>query len=310
MQSFTVRCCEISEKAHQAGDGRSSSSNLRATWKGPVVVVNLVGCALSIALLVLSFVFGDGMSLVATLLLSTLSTLVGFTNHWQFSLQRRRSPGPVPSGDTIIYWPNGSMLVVKCSEETARELFWAPESINYTLTWNGGFMFLSLCGTIFLMVSVIALANATIEMQLAWASAYVLLNIGHWVAAALPRKYSWDFSAFEIKEQSNEDGPFNKNFTEALFKAIVFTKSVRWVKQAELAPATDVWDVWLDKAEEKSHTVGSHTGPLVSPIWAGDDPSKGTVWEWPADVDPREMWIRIMEAHRASEERKRNAQAV
>jgi hypothetical protein len=83
MQKFTVRCCEISEKNQQSDDPLQSNlaggSTLRATWKGPVVAVNLFGCALSIALLVLSLVFGDGMSLIATILLSILSSLVGFT---------------------------------------------------------------------------------------------------------------------------------------------------------------------------------------------------------------------------------------
>jgi hypothetical protein len=208
----------------------------------------------------------------------------------------------------VIYWPNGSFLVVKCNEVLARQLFWAPESINYSLTWDGAFMFLSLCGTIFLMVSVIALANATVQMQLAWASAYVLLNIGHWVAAALPRKYSWDFSAFEIKEQSiDKAGPHNPTFTDALFKAILLTKSVKWIKRAGLAPSTEVWDEWMHDAEQISKTVECHTGPLVNPIWGGEDPSKGTVWDYPAGWDPKLHWDGIW---RRAEEEAGAAQAV
>ena len=195
----------------------------------------------------------------------------------------------------MIYWPNGSFLVVKCSEETARELFFGLENIDYTLNWPGAFMFLSLCGTIFLMVSVIALANATVQLQLAWAAAYVSLNIGHWVAAALPRKYNWDFSAFEIKEQSIDTvGPNNSNYTEALYNLVLLTKSTRWIKVAGLAPDTDIWDEWLRDAEKISKTVGSHEGPLINSIWGGDDPSKGTVWDYPANWKPKEHWDRIL----------------
>jgi hypothetical protein len=220
------------------------------------------------------------MSLTATLLLSVLSTLVGITSHWQFNLHRSIvSPTP---GDTVIYWPNGSFLVVKCEEELARKLFWAPERINYTMKGTNGFMALSLIGTIFLMISVIALANAKIELQIAWAAAYVLINIGHWIAAALPRRYSWDFSAFEIKEQGIAGGPDNQSFREALWKAILVTKSVRWTRTAGIAPQSEVWDLWLQEAEEKSHEMAWDIGPLIDPIWGGEHPNSGVIWEAPS----------------------------
>ena len=93
MNKFAVRYCVISEKAQPQTVGSSPAvprPHVRTTWNGPVIAVSLFGCALSITLLVLSLVFGDGTSFVVSVLLSTLSTLVGVTNHWQFELPVRK----------------------------------------------------------------------------------------------------------------------------------------------------------------------------------------------------------------------------
>lgn len=267
---------------------------MRANLLGPHVFANILGCALSVALLVLSVILGDGMSLLATILLSGVSVFAGITNRWQLTLPK--APGRyVPPGDTIIRWPNGSYLIVRCSEQVARELFFRPESIDYTLQWANGFILLSLVGTLFLMVSVVALANAKIELQIAWAVSYIALNIAHWIAAALPRGLNWDFSAYQIKEQSIAGGPQNKNFTEALWKAILVTKDIRWVRLSKAAPQTAAWDEWLVEAETEAQLCGFHEGALVEPIWTEkSDGTTGRVWECPAGWDPTAAFARIM----------------
>jgi hypothetical protein len=78
-------------------------------------------------------------------------------------------------------------LVLKCNESLAHQLLFAPDAIAYKLQHSGHFIPVSLLGTLILMISVIALANAKIQLQIAWAASYVILNIGHWMAAALPR---------------------------------------------------------------------------------------------------------------------------
>jgi hypothetical protein len=80
-----------------------------------------------------------------------------------------------------------SYLVLKCNESLAHQLLFAPDAIAYKLQHSGHFIPVSLLGTLILMISVIALANAKIQLQIAWAASYVILNIGHWMAAALPR---------------------------------------------------------------------------------------------------------------------------
>lgn len=42
------------------------------------------------------------------------------------------------------------------------------------------------------------------------------------------------------------------NFTLALWKAILLTRSIKWVPLKEAAPATPVWDKWLLLAKEQA----------------------------------------------------------
>lgn len=90
------------------------------------------------------------MSLLATLLLSFLSTLTGVANKSKLKLPQRR-PGAAPRGDTVIRYPNGSYLVVRCDEDVARELYFAPEEIEYQLSNPARYRLVSLLGTIVLM---------------------------------------------------------------------------------------------------------------------------------------------------------------
>jgi hypothetical protein len=87
----------------------------------------------------------------------------------------------------LILIAEHSYLVLKCNESLAHQLLFAPDAIAYKLQHSGHFIPVSLLGTLVLMISVIALANAKIQLQIAWAVSYVILNIGHWMAAALPR---------------------------------------------------------------------------------------------------------------------------
>lgn len=306
MPPYTVRCCLIkrresprrafswSSERQSSKDGSASDhSTLRAKPTGPHVLANVFGCALSVVLLVLSITFGDGMSLLATLLLSATSVLVGITNRWRLTLPMRLSSNVViPPADTVIKWPNGSFLIVRCGEDLARHLFFSPETIDYTLSQPNGFITLSLFGTLFLMISVVALANAKIQLQIAWAVSYVILNIAHWLAAALPRRLNWDFSAFVLAEQGIEGGPHSSNYTEALWKAIVLTQDIGWVKRADAVPLNENWHEWLAEAEGMSKESIQIHRELEDPMWKGEFGGQPVVWTVPG-WDPKGAYVRI-----------------
>lgn len=264
-----------------------------ANRNGPLSWVTVLGCLLSSVLFICSIVFGDGMSLVATLLLSLLSTLTGIANKWKLKLPQR-VPHSAPPGDTVIRYPNGSYLVVRCEEEVARELYFAPEEIEYEISNPAIYRMISLLGTIILMLGIIALANAKLQLQFAWAGAYIIINAAHWIVAALPQKLHWDLDCYEIREQGVEGGPKSKSFTEALWKAILLTKDIRWVKNGSAAPQTHVWDDWLEEAEEQAARGGQKTGPLGDHLFGSEaSAKKATIWTMPQEWDPKEAWNRI-----------------
>lgn len=313
MPQFTVRCVRVTKRDQpkaptwidrnfrgapaKAPKAKEPEGNLvktegtmvKAKATGPLTWVTLLGCFLSAVLFVSSLVFGDGMSMLATILLSLLSTLIGFANKWSLRLAQRVKSSIPPPGDVVIRYPNGSYLVVRCDEDVARELYFAPEEIEYAIKSPAIYRIISLVGTLMLMLGVIALANARLELQFAWAGAYIIINAAHWTAAALPPGAHWDLSCYSVKEEGIEGGPKNKNFTEALWKAIVVTKSIRWVKNGKAAPQTDVWDAWLEEAKTHAKLAQSRLGCAISPLWPCEKDPKNTIWVVPK-WDAKAAW--------------------
>ena len=203
---------------------------------------------MSTALVILSIVKQDGFALLATILLSFLSTLIGVGSRWRLDLMKRRSTRNVPKDQIVIYYPNGSFRIIKCEESIARELYWHPEACNYTFS-DTTYRLISLVGTITLMVGVVCLANSTLPLQVAYAGAYLILNVLYWVVAALPPQWHWDLSCYEVTQEFYEGGEANETFTNALWKAIAVTQSVEWVKLAQVAPVSEGWKKWVDMAE-------------------------------------------------------------
>ncbi|KAL2357209.1 hypothetical protein BJ546DRAFT_1058815 [Cryomyces antarcticus] len=229
----------------------------KAKTKAPLSVVALLGCAFSLALLILSILMDDGMALLATILLSFLSTVIGIGQKWKLELTKRTSRDTVPPGDVVIRYPKGNFLVIKCTEETSRELYFAPEEIEYQITRPEIYRLISLLGTLMLMFGVICLGSATLPLQICFAASYMLLNAAYWIVAALPHKLHWNLTCFRVEEQKIEK-PEPTTFTEALWQAIVVTKSTEWCKTGKAAPTTEAWNQWLHDAEVQARTVGQY----------------------------------------------------
>jgi len=255
MLDYSVRCVEIvRDKDHEEVKMRSI---------GPLSAVAVFGTLEAIALIVLSIHFRDGMALVATLLLSFLSTLIGLGNKWKLQLVKKKVQYWTPPGDVVIRYPRGNFLVVKCTEDVARELYFAPENIQYLVSDERIYRLISLVGTMMLMFGVVALANAELYLQLGFAAAYILLNAAYWLVAAMPSRLHWDTSCYSVKRQRfDKDTPdektyidHNDTFTQALWKVIVATKDTEWVKRGEAAPQTPAWEEWLAIAKSKANEV-------------------------------------------------------
>lgn len=91
-------------------------------------------------------------------------------------------------------------------------------------------------------------------------------------------------------EHGVEGGPYNKNYTEALFKALVLTKSTSWVRACEACLQTAVWETWLERAEEEADRSTSIMAPLAEQRWPGHNQNYGVVWQRPAGFSPKELW--------------------
>lgn len=327
MPTFTVRCVEVTKKKEIArqptlmdhffrgtGPKRAAThSNVRAPLvkakaTGPQSWVTLIGFLLSLVLLVASVTFGDGMSILACISLSSVSTIAGIANKWTLRLPKATSMAT--AGDVVIRYPNGSYLVVRCDEDIARELYFAPEEIDYDIKSEWAYRLLSLIGTILLMLGIVFLANAKLQLQFGWAGAYIIINIAYWIAAALPQRLHWDLSVYAVEEQGVVGGPRNSNFTEALWKAILLTKSTRWVKVGGAAPRTDVWDDWLVDAETKAKEYSSFVDELTEPIWGCQKAGEGIVWDGPNrhEWDPKKVWDALNNDHVGTQEKVSSAE--
>ena len=202
---------------------------------------------MSLALLILSVTRSDGFALVATLLLSLLSSIIGFGSRWRLHLGRREQTRWVPEDNIVIKYPHGAFLVIKCDEQIARELYWHPEECDYT-NGNTAYRVVSLVGTMMLMFGVICLGNSSLTLQIAFAAAYMILNAAYWTVAALPKRWHWDLSCYDVEEERYEGGETHKNFTQALWKAIAITGNVDWVKNGQVAPVSEGWKRWVNTA--------------------------------------------------------------
>ena len=145
--------------------------------------------AVSLALLIVSVESDDGMSLIATVFLSDLLTLLGWSTRWELRVSLihiRRAK--LPPGGVVIAVPNKSFLVVFCEKEAARVLFWAVEGIRYQVESANGHRLLFLRGTVMLMLGVVVLASSKLPLKFCWTDAYLLLSAAHLIPVALTQQ--------------------------------------------------------------------------------------------------------------------------
>lgn len=222
----------------------------------------------------------DRMALLATLSLSFLSTNTGIANKWQASKNDPQPDPNSPDGDVVIKYPQGAFIVVKCKEQTARYLYFNPsEKCIYSVKSTAIYRGLSLISTLLLMCGVISLANATIELQTAFAGSYMFINIFYWIGAALPPAHHWDLNRLKLtvvdlkggappkgseapKGGDAEKGPqqtvnevqTKQTYTEALWKVIAVTGTKNFLVSTDWVPKTKAWDEWLIEAESAAES--------------------------------------------------------
>jgi hypothetical protein len=274
LPDYSIRCVEIRRKRND---------EVKAKTLGPLWMLAIFGFLESVFLFTLSVWHRDDAALLATVSLSALSSLIGVGNKWTLNLPKRSQAGlSAPPGNVVVRYTNGNFLLVSCQEEVARELYFAPENMKYLVAHAWEYRMLSLGGTVLLMVGIVALGNASRPLQLGFAAAYMVLNAAYWVVAALPSEMHWDMSCYEVLDQcldsaagakEEADGRSgvaeamlrangdlaerSRTFTQALWKAVVVTKKIRWIERSQAAPQTPAWSAWLREARRRARTAGS-----------------------------------------------------
>ena len=218
----------------------------------PLDILAAGSCALTVGLLVWACLIQDGVAIISLAAMASASVLVGLARWHSPQLSIRPTDAVVPDGDIIIRTREGAFIVVKCSEEIARELYTGAEEAKYFIG-DRVFKLVMGAGTVALMVAVVLLGNCSWTMQVAIGTAYLLLNSAYWVVALFPKTWIWDISPYEINEttppglraahmQGTDD--ISPSYTRTLWYAIQSTKKTSWISISGAAPETAAWKEW------------------------------------------------------------------
>ncbi|KAG5913880.1 hypothetical protein E4U42_000816 [Claviceps africana] len=187
---------------------------------------------------------------------------------------KRKHTNEVPRGDVLIRTREGAFVLVRCSEEVARELYSGTEECEYYVGGNT-YRALMALGTMLLMLSVVLLGNCTWELKVLIGASYIVLNGLYWGLGMIPRSYFWDLSRYTWTDVTPRDSvsahrvtrPADQreghpSFTRTLWYAIRETRLTGWVERSGAAPSTEQWRKWLREAEDAAQR-GERTWPAV-----------------------------------------------
>ncbi|KAM0342789.1 hypothetical protein ACHAPU_009153 [Fusarium lateritium] len=232
----------------------------------PIHILSVFSCLLSVAIIVCAVVWKDGNAVLAVSLMSFASTVVGYASLWHPILMNRNHTNEVPRGDVMIRTREGAFLLIKCTEEVARELYSGTEECHYHVG-DRTYRLLMAIGTMLLMLSVVLFGNCTWNSQIFIGGSYIVLNGLYWGLGMIPRSHFWDLSRYTWRDITPEDAD-NANaitnardqreghpsFTRTLWYAIRETQRTGWVGRSGAAPNTEQWRKWLKEALENARS--------------------------------------------------------
>ncbi|KAM7185971.1 hypothetical protein V8F33_012098 [Rhypophila sp. PSN 637] len=229
------------------------------TLYSPLHLISLLSFLLTIALLITSILWKDGTAIVAISLVSLASSVIGAASWWRPLLMNRRTTNKVPRGDVVIRTREGAFILIKCTEEVARELYSGTEECQYVVSTKYYRALMGL-GMVLLMISVVLLGNCGWESQAFIGASYILLNGVYWALGLLPHKMFWDLGRYVCVDITPEDAkradePTGEDpregtpsFTRTLWFAIRETKHGAWVDRSGALPGTEQWRRWLNES--------------------------------------------------------------
>ncbi|KAI1636805.1 hypothetical protein F4809DRAFT_360781 [Biscogniauxia mediterranea] len=240
-----------------------------ATLFSPIHILEIFSVMLTFSIIGFAAHYKDGTAIVAVSLISLASSVVGWASLWSPILMKRSHTNKVPEGDVIIRTREGGFLLIRCTEEVARELYSGTEECKYAVSGRSYRVLMGI-GTFLLMVAVILLGNCKWKTQIFIGASYITLNGMYWTMGLLPKSYFWDLSRYDFKdvtppeskhaeEKTNPDDPREgwPSFTRTLWFAIRATKKTAWVQRSGAAPNTPQWNLWLREAEAAAEAAAN-----------------------------------------------------
>ncbi|RYP45838.1 hypothetical protein DL768_007864 [Monosporascus sp. mg162] len=245
------------------------------TLYSPLHILTVFSVLVTIGMIIAAAFWNDGSAILSVSLLSLASSVVGLASWWRPLLMSRSHTNKVPKGDVLIRTREGGFLLIKCTEEVARELYAGTEECDYRVGTQV-YQVLMGFGTLLLMVGVVLLGNCKWNSQIFIGAAYVTLNALYWCMSLIPKKYFWDLSRYVLRDVTppearnahlttdpNDQREGVKSFTRTLWYAIRETKRTAWVERSGAAPSTPQWQLWLREAEEAANR-GDKKWPAVA----------------------------------------------
>ncbi|KKZ61634.1 hypothetical protein EMCG_03819 [[Emmonsia] crescens] len=228
---------------------RTPKGVIHARPFSPLALLSVASFFLSVGLCAWAVILEDGVAVIAIVVVSLASSIIGLSSMWHPNLTVRKRKTRVPAGDLVIRTRQGAFIIIRCTEEVARELYTGTEECSYVV---GDQIFRALVGvgTFLLMSAVILMGNSTWIMQAALGCSYVLLNGCYQIAALFPKGWHWNLVRYELEEIRTLD---MQTYTQALWKAIYVSQFTDWVRVSHAAPNSAAWRAWIDLAEDNLH---------------------------------------------------------
>ncbi|KAH8773478.1 hypothetical protein F5883DRAFT_25378 [Diaporthe sp. PMI_573] len=233
-------------------------------WSSPTNIISAMSFVLTGAIIGMMVYWKDGVALLAVGILSLGTSIVGYASWWRPVLMVRARRDKVTAGDIVIRTQQGGFILVRCSDEVARELYAGTAECEYHVGDRAHKLLMAL-GTAVLMVSIVLLGNVGFEGQTMVGASYIVLNGAYWLASMVPKEYYWDLSRYEWRDVTPRDARHAdrttdpkdlcdgyRSFTRTLWYVIREAKSTRWAERSGAAPGTRRWRQWLREAEENA----------------------------------------------------------
>ncbi|KAK4157064.1 hypothetical protein C8A00DRAFT_12075 [Chaetomidium leptoderma] len=228
-------------------------------YYSPVHILSVISFLFTLAIMAAAAVWRDGAAMLAIALISVAGTVVCYASWWRPLLMNRRTTNKVPRGDVVIRTREGAFVLIRCTEEVARELYSGTEECRYVSTkYHRAFMGL---GMVLLMVAVVLLGNCGWDSQVFIGGSYIFLNGLYWVMGLLPQRFFWDLGRYDVEDVTPGDArrahettdpgdprEGTPSFTRTLWFAVRETKHGAWVERSGAMPGTDEWKEWLKEA--------------------------------------------------------------